>query len=167
MHCAWSWSISTGWTSHNAGVSGENRTIAFMQPTSEPSGDIWRKRQRISCMVFISLAVNASFGIRSLTWTLSSNVPKSNGTLHWARFSKNNSFHDSCLVKIQYTKDWFFVGLFLLQSFKIWDISFRERFILQWINFLWTYNDFSLDGCQQNAVKARLKSMDYLLTAWK
>lgn len=102
IHCAWSWSISTGWTSHNDGVSGENRMTAFMHPTSLPSGAICRNRQRISWIVFISLLVNGSCGNRSRTGGLSSNAPKSHGTAHWDRFNRNNSFQDSFVSSVNW-----------------------------------------------------------------
>lgn len=121
IHCAWSCSISTGCTSQSAGVSthtpitypnhinieflknkpkdnkpGEKRMTAFMQPTSLASGEICRNRHKISCTVFISADVAASFGIRSRTRGLSSSAPKSHGTPHCERFNKNSSFQDSC-----------------------------------------------------------------------
>lgn len=95
MHWAWSWSISIGWMSNSCRVSGENRMIAFMQPTSLGSTLICRNRHRISRSVFISVSANKSLGSRSLAWLLSSTAVMSKGTLHWARLSRNNSFHDS------------------------------------------------------------------------
>lgn len=95
MHCAWSCSISTGCTSHRPAVSGANNAIAFMQPTSLPSGVIWRNRQSISCMVFISIWVASSCSTRSLISGDSSIGVRSNGMVHWARLSRKSSFQDS------------------------------------------------------------------------
>lgn len=95
IHWAWSCNISTGWISQIPGISGQNRAIAFMQPTSLPSGVICLNRIRISWIVFISVCVASSFGRRSLIIWLSRIGDRSSGILHWAKFNKNNSFHDS------------------------------------------------------------------------
>lgn len=76
---------------------GVNKITAFIQPHSLPSGDSCRNLASISWISLISLfTLTSSGGSRSLAFSQLMRRDRSHGMDHWAKWSRNSSFQDSC-----------------------------------------------------------------------